>query len=112
VPVGADAEQLQVDAAEVGQQRVVSRAGRRQVGGPDVRPEQAGRWQIDVVGQLTVDHGAVALGMFGRQPDVLVEQHRARPGEADLPGTAALGQECVDGQRGAAGGQADDRRSA
>ena len=77
VAVGADAEQLQVDAARRGDVRLVRVAGREQVGRVDVGAAHRVGGEVDLAGQLALDDGAIALRMAGRQADVLVQQEAA-----------------------------------
>ena len=109
VPVGADAEQLEVDAAGFGQRTVVGQAGGRDVLSGAVGAHERGVGQAERLDDLAEDHRAVRLGVAGRQPDVLVEL--ADPGrETSTSRGAHLGCEgLVDGQRGRSCGHAQER---
>ena len=80
--VRPDAQQLHIDPAELGEQLLVPRARAGDVIGPHFGPEQAIRREVDLVGQLATDERAIGVWVVGREPDVLVEQHGAGPGEA------------------------------
>ena len=111
VAVAADAEDLEVDAAGLGELRLVGGAGGRHVG--RVGAVHAVGGQAQVVGQLAGDGGPVGLRMAGRQADVLVEQERPhlvvrRPGA----GPVARDQLGVRRHGGRAGGQPQHGRRA
>ena len=91
MPVGADAEDLQVDAAGIGDRALVVVAGvldavERPVGHADARRVEAER-----LDDLARDHRAVALGVGGVEADVLVEREAAHARDVDAcePRTAA-----------------------
>ena len=111
VAVAADAEHLEVDAAGLGELRLVGGTGGRHVG--RVRAVHPVGGQAQVVGQLAGDRGPVGLRVTGRQADVLVEQERPhlvvrRPGAGPVP-RDQLG---VRRHGGRAGGQPQHRRRA
>ena len=62
-------------------------------------PEQAIRREVDLVGQLAADERAIGLGVVGREPDVLVEQHGAGPGEAQATLPVLLDEQGVGTER-------------
>ena len=62
--------------------------------------------EVDAPGDLGLDHVAVALGVVGRQPDVLVEHERARLRERQPLLGVAAGQLVVDRERARAGREA------
>ena len=108
VPVGADAEDLQVDAAGVGDARLVRRA--RRPAGPRqaVRALHRPGREVDAGRELLLDDVAVPLGVVGRQAHVLVEHERPGPGEREAFLVPAR-QLVVHRERGRAGGQPQDR---
>jgi hypothetical protein len=135
VAVAADAEDLEVDAAGLGELRLVGGTGGRHVG--RVGAVHAVGRQAQVVGQLAGDRGPVGLRVGGRQADVLVEQegphlvvrragagpvprdqlgvrrHGGRAGGQPQHGRGAGADQCLDGVRGershlGVGGERDD----
>jgi hypothetical protein len=59
VPVAADPQQLDVDAARVAERRLVGLAGRQQVVGMDVGPADGAGREVDVRLQLPGDERPV-----------------------------------------------------
>ncbi len=105
--VRADAEQLQVDAAGLGQGAVVGLARTDDVLGRTVGAHEGGLGQAQGLDDLAEHDRAVGLGVPGRQADVLVELADPGLGGVDLAGLDLGGEGLVDGQRGRAGRHAE-----
>ncbi len=99
VPVGADPEDLQVDAPGRADRILVFGAGGRQVGGQAVGPLDRACREVDLGHEHVVDDGPVPLRMIGGQSDVLVEGEAAGPAERDQPRIATRREFVVDRQR-------------
>ncbi len=108
VPVGADPEDLQVDAARFADRVLVRRAGGRDVGGQAVGALDGAGSEVDPGHEHLVDDGPIPLGVVGGQADVLVEGESAGLPERDQPGVAARRQFVVDRQRRRSGRKAED----
>ena len=78
MPVGADAQNLEVNAAGVRNGAFVHLARGRQVRGQSVGPRHVSRIDIDLVNELVPDDAEVPLRMVLRQADILVEHERSR----------------------------------
>ena len=104
VAVGADAEQLDVDAAGRGDRPVVvaGMPGIEAVGGL-----HEGVFDVDVRGQFAADGGVVALRVVGAQADVFVEEERAALREGQSLFTVASHQFAVCADGGGSGGEAE-----
>src|SRR5664279_2617432 len=98
MPVGPDAQDLQVDPAGVGDGGVVACARAANVGGQAVGPVHRAGGEVDPSGELVPDDVQVALGMFGGQADVLVEREGRGPGEGESPVDVAPDQLVIDRQ--------------
>src|SRR5690606_16408935 len=64
--------------------------------------------EVHAPDELTLDDGAVPLGVVGGQADVLVEQEAAGAGEGDPARLVAADELVVDGQRARPGGKPED----
>ena len=107
VPVRADPEQLEVDAAGLGQRPVVRLAGGEDVLGGAVGAHERVLAQPERLDDLAQHHRTVGLGVPGRQPDVLVELADPGPGGVHRAGRDLGRERLVDGQRGRAGRHAE-----
>ena len=102
------AQYLEVDPAELREQRLVVAPGPLRV--DRVRCVHATGSDAEGVGQLTGDRGAVALRVPGRQADVLVEQDAADPVvRRRRPRPVPADELAVGGQRARPGGQSEHR---
>lgn len=109
VAVAADAEELQVDAAESGQLLLV-RAQHRRIDAIRHRQERALSQHLQQArtrGAEFVDHAAALLG---REPFVLVDVRRLQPIERDAAGLG-LGVQRLQHRRERAAGRERDQRS-
>ena len=105
VPVGADAEDLQVAVSGRGHLRLVVPAGGLEVLAQRVRAVEGAGAHVDAGAQVGLHEGGVALRVACGQADVLVEHESGDLGEAEASGGAASGELVVQGQgRGACGG--------
>ncbi len=77
VPVGADPEDLQIDAARFADRVLVRRACCRDVGGQAVGALDRAGSEVDPGHEHLVDHLPIPLRMIGGQTDVLVEGEAA-----------------------------------
>lgn len=96
--VGAYAEELEVDAAGLGEGAVVGGAGGGDVGGGAVGADEGGFGEAEGFDDLAQDDGAVGLGVAGRQAHVLVELADAGPGGVEGGGADLGGEGLVDGE--------------
>ena len=71
--VGADAEELEVDATRGRDRLLVGRALPGQVGRVAVGPAHVVGIEVDPADEIPVDHRSVALVVPARESDVLVE---------------------------------------
>src|SRR5829696_1994369 len=78
MPVGADPQNLEVNAAGVRNGPFVHLARSHQVRGQSVGPRHPSRIDIDLVNELVSDDAEVPLRMVLRQADILVEHERSR----------------------------------
>src|SRR5215212_10522605 len=78
MPVGADPQNLEVNAAGLRNGPFVHLARSHQVRGQSVGPRHLRRIDIDLVNELVSDDAEVPLRMVLRQADVLVEHERSR----------------------------------
>ena len=103
--VGAKAQQLQVDAAQGGDEGLVAGALPLLVGLHAVGHVGVGLVDVHMVEQVVVHEIAVALVVGHGQTDVLVQIHSADLGEVQFPGLILLHQLGVSSLRAAAGGK-------
>ena len=101
VAVVADAEQLQVHAAERFDERFIAGGFRLEVLRKAVRHMRVRLVDVDVVEQVVVHEIAVAVRVVAGKPAVFVEVDRPHAGEVEEPLFAALDQffVCADGRR-------------
>ena len=81
VPVGADPEDLQIDAARCADRVLVRRTCCRDVGGQAIGALDCAGSEVDPGHEHVVDHVPVPLRMIGGQADVLVEGETRGPAE-------------------------------
>src|SRR5699024_7119099 len=108
VPIGADAQDLQVDPARLGDLLLVPRRGGRQVLGGTVGTVDGLLGEVHASRDLRVDDIAVALRVVGGDADVFVEHERLRVGEGQPLPLVAGGELIVDAQRARTGRQPED----
>jgi hypothetical protein len=89
VTVRADAEDLQVDAAGIGDGLLVGTAGGLEVRRESVEALDAGRVDVDLGDEVPLDDVPVPLGMVLRESDVLVEQEGSGASEGQVAGRDA-----------------------
>ena len=109
MPIGADAQDLQVDPARLGDLLLVPRRGGRQVLGGTVGTVDGRLGEVHASRDLRVDDVAVAFRMVGGDADVFVEHERLRVGEGQALPLVAGGELIVDAQRTRTGRQPEDR---
>ena len=107
VAVASDAEDLEVDTAQVAEQRVETVSGGVEVAGVDVGCVEMGIVDARWFGEEESDGGPVPLRTAVGEPDVLVEQRQVRA----LVERPALDQRAVRGQRRRPSGHPEHRRS-
>ncbi|MPN59931.1 hypothetical protein SDC9_207654 [bioreactor metagenome] len=97
--VGADAQDLQIDATGSDDRLLVLVAHRRKVCGQAIRAVDCGRREVDPVDEIPADDVVVGLAVVRCKPDVFVEGEGAGLGERHLTGLPAADQLVVDGHR-------------
>ena len=85
VPVVADAQQLQVDAAAGAYLPLVVGEHCLGIGGHAIGHARVLRADVDVVKEVLLHEAAVALRVVGGKPLVFVEVERAHLGKVDAP---------------------------
>ena len=105
VAVQTDAQQLQVDAAQLLDHRVVSLTLGLQVGGTAVGDKGLSLVDVHVVEQVVVHEIAIALVVTAVQTHVLVQVHAGDGGEVNLAGLVVGDQTLVGAHGGGAGRQ-------
>src|ERR1051325_1810294 len=107
VPVGADAEDLDVDPAALGDAALVPLAKRGIVAGRAGRDVDVLRLDVDVPEKVLVHEVVIALRMIHVQSNVLVEIERRRAREIELPLLVQPHELLVEAERRRAGRHAE-----
>ena len=105
VAVGAEAQQLQVDAAHAVDDVVVLGAGVGRVGVGAVGQMDGLGADVHMVEQVLVHEAPIAFGVLFGQSAVLVEVDGGHFGEVEVALVIPLHQLCVSAHRGASGRQ-------
>ena len=105
VAIVADAQELQVDAAAIGDGALIGVEHRLRIGGEAVRHMRVARLYIYVVKELLLHKAAVTLRVAGGEAGVFVEVERAHAGKVHAPRPVAGNQRAIEGERRRAGGQ-------
>ena len=108
VPGLADAEELEVNAAEALDGGLVAAAFLVEVGRQAVGQVGVPRVNVHVAEQVVVHVVAVGVRVGGEQADVLVEVEGAAEGEVELLGLVQADEVAIDALHRLAGGQAED----
>src|SRR5699024_9999806 len=101
VPVTADSEDLQVDATTAGNRLLIVGALGDEVVRESVGSVYPGRVDVDLAGEVSVDHIAVPLGMLLGESDVVIQQVCAGLGQRQSAGCylrseeRRVGRECA-----------------
>ena len=106
VAVAANAKNLDINAACLGNGFIIAGAFRLLVGGVAVGDMGAGRVDVDMIEQLGLHKAVIALLVLNRQSAVLIQVKGLRLGEIQHAGLAQANQFLIGGNRGGAGGQA------
>lgn len=106
VAVDAQTQQLQVDAAEVGDQLVVALA--LAVAVDTAGYVGVGKVDVHVVKQVVAHKIGVALVVVGGQTGILVQVNRAHGGEVQVTGLVPLNELLIGADGGGAGSQAQN----
>ena len=107
VAVVADAQQLQIDAAQAGDHRVIALALGLRVHVGAVRQVDAVFRDVHMIEQVPVHEAPVALPVLARQAAVLVQVYRGDLGKVEVSALVPLDQVLVGAHRGTAGRQAE-----
>ena len=98
VPVGADAEDLQVAVSGGSHLGLVVPAGGLEVLAQRVRAVEGPGAHVDAGAQIGLHEGGIALRVPGGKADVLVEHESGDLREAEAPGGATSGELVIQGQ--------------
>ena len=97
VPVGSDAEDLQVAVAGCRHLRLVVAAGGLKVLAQRVRTVEGTGAHVDAGTQIGLHEGGIALRVPAGRPSVLVEHESGDLREAEAPGGATSGELVIQG---------------